>query len=73
MEDSISGKAQFIADPEVRAIFEAGEKSGKLEFLYGTKPASTLYYVFIERDEHGDPHDRKMTRMQLVGEFGGTA
>jgi hypothetical protein len=72
MEDSVEGKAQFIQDPEVRKIFEAGEKSGKLEFLYGTKPASTLYYVFIWRDEHGDPHDGKMTKMQLVGEYGGT-
>lgn len=73
MDNQVGGKAQFIQDKDVRAIFEAGEQSGKLEFLYSTKPSSTLYYVFIHRDENGDPHDGKMTRMQLLGEYGAHA
>ena len=59
-----------ITDPDVREIFRKGAENGKLEFLYATTPGTVKYYVFIAYDENGDPHDCKMTKMQLVGEYG---
>lgn len=59
-----------IPDPDVKALFKAGEKNETLKFLYATVPGSTTYYVFIWRDQNGDPHDGKMTKMELIGRFG---
>lgn len=57
-----------IEDPDVRKVFERGAENGTLEFLYATKPSSTKYYVFLYRDENGDPHERTLTKMQVIGE-----
>jgi hypothetical protein len=65
--------AANITDPDVRAIFEAGEANGTLSFQYSTTPRSTTYYVFTRYDKDGFPHAGKMTKMQLVGEYGGRA
>lgn len=63
---------QAIADPEVRAVFQAGAANGRLTFHYATSPTpgGTRYYVFLYRDPDGTPHDAKMTKMQLVAAYG---
>lgn len=66
----MSEKTDHISDPEVRRLFEAGEANGTLEYLYTTTPVSVAYYVFIRRDENGDPHDEKMTKISLIAAYG---
>jgi hypothetical protein len=61
---------RHISDPAVRRIFEQGAANGTLKFLYAATPGTVTNYVFLWYDEHGDPHDGNLTRLQLIGEYG---
>lgn len=61
--------AASITDPDIRRIFEAGEKNGTLRFMYATQPAATKYFVFQQLVD-GVWLDKKMTWTEIIGELG---
>ena len=75
MSDTFRGgptAAFHISDPDVRALFidEQELERENMRFLYSTTPESTKYYVFQWRRGPGDWVDAKMTKLQLVAQFG---
>jgi hypothetical protein len=60
-----------LEDPDVRAIFRAGEAKGTLKFRQSMKTSIYAYYFFQWKDQDGVWRDGMMTASEVIASFGG--
>jgi hypothetical protein len=60
-----------LEDPDVRAIFRAGEAKGMLKFRQSMRTSVYAYYFFQWKDQDGAWRDGMMTASEVIASFGG--
>ena len=61
---------QQIADPLVRAIFEAAGKTGCIEFTHAEETSIDTYYFFRWKTPEGDWEDAMLPSTDIIHAMG---